>query len=365
MKKTFTLFLVAIALLGASTNKITAQTVPTVNEQFKISEMEPYFAEYFSPFAKAMSVSMSGGWAHTANVHGVLGFDITLSASVAKVPTEDLTFNPTTLNMPGYTFGSTSTPTIAGSSDLPKASITRSFNSEPPVSINGSGIQGNGISYGGMASLQGSIGLPKGTELILRFIPNVSKPTNNLLSNSGTDVTLAKTGMWGFGVKHDIKQWIPVLAKVPFLQISGLFTYSKFYTGFSGGDMSVKPDDFGAVDNTGNSWDNQRFDIGISSLTGNLLIGASIPVFQPYIGIGFNSAKFKGGLMGDYPVIDLNGTTFEVNEVDTDPLVAEVNATNFNFQAGARIKLGFFVFHYTFTKQQYSMHTGGLAFTFR
>jgi hypothetical protein len=233
--------------------------------------------------------------------------------------------------MPGYSFGSATTPTIAGSDELTPTTITRDFNDEEdrldPIVME-DGIPGAKLGYGGMFALQGAIGLPKGTELILRFIPNISKPVNKAMSVGG-DFALEKTGMWGFGVKHDLKQWIPAISKVPFLQISGLVTYSKFYTGFSSGDMKITPDDFDAVDNTGNSWENQKFDIGISSFTGNLLVGASLPVFQPYIGLGFKSAKFKGGFVGDYPVFvasaELDGTTsFEVNEVDTDPLVADV-----------------------------------------
>jgi hypothetical protein len=226
------------------------------------------------------------------------------------------------------------------------------------------GFKGLDIHYSGMMAIQGGIGLPKGTEIILRFIPNISSITNNLIPE-GVNIELEPTGMWGIGVKHDIKQWIPVIKKVPFLQISGLFSYSKFYTGFSGDDLKITPTRLNATDNTTNSWDNQKLDIGISSFTGSLLVGANIPIFQPFIGIGFNSSKFKGGFIGDYPIIELNNTEYVVNKSEKDPLVIETNNTNFNFQAGARLKLGVFVFHYQYTIQNYAMHTAGIAVTFR
>ena len=109
----------------------------------------------------------------------------------------------------------------------------------------------------------------------------------------------------------------------------------------------------------------------MSSFNGSLLIGASIPVFQPFIGVGFNTSKFDGGLLGNYPVIDVvanptNPTEYmQVNSSESDPLMVEVKETDFNFQAGARLKLGPIVFFYAWTKQTYSMHSGGLAVTLR
>lgn len=354
--------------MGINSNMVMGQ-FDNLEESFSISEIDPYVTEYMKPFATAMAVSLSGGWTHTAKVHSTLGFDITISGSYVKVPNSDLYFNVGDLDMPGYSFDPADgkAPTISAKNSFDPPNIIRPFQSTDAADIEFSGVQGLGLNFGGMAAIQAGVGLPKGTELIVRFVPDISKSANRVLNEVG-DVELEKTGMWGLGVKHDIKQWIPVVSKVPFLQISGMFTYSRFYTGFAGDDVRFDPARFGSdvVSSLPEStWDNQKFKLGMSSFTGNLLVGANIPVFQPYIGLGFNSAKFKAGFEGNYPIIQGTNDGVFVNEFETDPVSIDAKATNFNFQAGARLKLGFFVFHYTFTAQKYKMHSGGIAFTFR
>src|SRR5690606_34566650 len=58
------------------------------------------------------------------------------------------------------------------------------------------------------------IGLPKGTDLKIRFIPKI---------NIGGDGELK---MFGFGIMHDVKQYIPGIKNLPF-DLSGFFGYSK------------------------------------------------------------------------------------------------------------------------------------------
>lgn len=366
MKKIFTKLSVILVVLATTFSTTMAQT-----ENFGLKEVDPYFSAYLKPFGQAMATSLSGGWTHTAKVHGTLGFDITFSGSYVKVPSSDFNINTTDLNMPKYDFGIASTvPTIAGKQDSDLPEIKRKLNNGEISDVAFEALKGGNVNFGGMFAVQAAVGLPKGTELIVRLMPDISKSANNALSSN--DISLEKTNMWGLGVKHDIKQWIPVVAKVPFLQISGLFSYSKFQTGFSGEMMTLDPERFelqvatdaGVVADT---WDNQKFSVAMSSFTGNLLVGANIPVFQPYIGLGFNSSNFEAGFKGNYPTFEINtdDDSAIVDGYETDPLTSSSKETNFNFQAGARLKLGFFVFHYTFTAQKYKMHTGGIAFTFR
>ncbi len=365
MKKFITLSLVVLTLI-ITINKSTFAQEP---EYFSMGELDPYVSAYMEPFARAMAVSMSGGWTHTAKVHSTLGFDITFSASIVGVPASDKTFNTNSINMTGYTFNPTGTdaPTISADNGLTVPNISKDFNNELLPEFSFAAFQGLNINTGGMAAIQAGIGLPKGTEIIIRFIPDMSSSVNKVIPDN-VDFGMEKTGMWGFGVKHDIKQWIPVISKVPFLQISGLFTFSKFYTGFSGADLRFDPDRFSITSSLPTTtWDNQKIDIGMSSFTGALLVGANLPIFQPYIGLGFNSAKFEGGFKGNYPIIEFstehpNGV---VNTSEADPLPIEAKATDFNFQAGARLKLGFFVLYYQYTIQKYSMNTFGIAFTLR
>ena len=122
---------------------------------------------------------------------------------------------------------------------------------------------------------------------------------------------------------------------------------------------------------TSSTWSDQKFNMKASSFSGSLLVGANFPVFQPFIGVGLNSAKFESGLYGTYPVIEVventsSGVEFQVNNSEKDPLTVTTNETNFNLQTGARLKLGPIVLHYALSLQNaYKMHSFGLAVTIR
>ena len=98
--------------------------------------------------------------------------------------------------------------------------------------------------------------------------------------------------------------------------------------------MRFDPDMFGleaAAGLTDDTWDNQKFKLGMSAFTGSLLVGANIPVFQPYIGLGFNSTKFEAGLKGNFPVIEADLTQAIISGYEADPLTSTSKETNFAF----------------------------------
>lgn len=379
MKKTTTILITAAFLMQGI---VTFGQI--VSETFRVSEINPMVDNYFKPISRALATGMGAGWTHTANVHKKLGFDLTFSGTIVMIPSSASSFNTGNIGMSNkysFTQGSLNTsdgdvvlsPTIRGK-NIDAPTIHRSVaNSSQELAFES--IQGPGLRFGMAIGLQAGVGLPFGTEVMVRYVPDFSNLVNTGLSTI-TNIEMDNMMMWGVGIKHDIKQWIPVISKVPFLEISGMLTYSKFSTGFSGDDLRFDPARFGVTNDeitnppAASTWDNQKFSIDMSSFTGSLLVGASIPVFQPFIGVGFNRAKFEGGLKGNYPVFNISANasndplTFSIQS-EKDPIKITSKTTDFNFIAGARLKLGFFVFHYQFTKQEYQTHSAGVAFTFR
>lgn len=366
MKKIFTLSFIALALL---LNQAKAQEAT-----FSLSDLNSYVNAYTSPFAKAMPIGLSSGWATTAKTHSTLGFDLTLSTSLVMIPSSEGTVAASSIDLPAsFSFSNpgADVPTIRGDKDLtpPDIDIVLQSGSQSQT-LSFPAFKGLNMGIVPSAAIQVGFGLPKGTDIMVRFIPDFSGTVNNLVPDN-VDVSLEKTSMWGLGVKHDIKQWIPVVSKVPFLQISGLLAYSKFKTGFSGGALAVTPDVLGITNGTlANNdalWNDQSFNMNASSFSANLLVGASLPVFQPFIGLGLNRGSFESGFYGTYPIVEINSTNgnFEINDSESDPLVVKQTVNNFNFQAGARLKLGPIVFHYALSMQKYNMHTAGLAVTLR
>lgn len=337
---------------------------------FQISDLESYVNAYMGPFANAMPTSLAGGWTHTAKVHKTLGFDLTFSTSIVTIPETAASVPSSEVSLPGFNFVSEEIPTISASRDIAGPQISKTLSAGDYTSeFVFDGFSGVGMSFTFMPAFQLGVGLPKGTEIIGRFIPDISGAfNNNLDTGNDSDLSFLKTGMWGLGVKHDIKQWIPVLSKVPILQISGLFTYSRFYTGFAGGDFGITPDLLEISSSLPDSeWDDQEFRLLASSFTGNILVGANIPVFQPFIGLGFNATGFESGFYGTYPIVAVDATngTLVANSSELDPLIVESKKASVNFQAGARLKLGPIVFFGSTTIQEYAIYTGGFAVTIR
>lgn len=377
MKKSITLFILGLSLLAT----------PTYSQQevFSVGELDPYFGEYIKPMAIGMATSLGAGWAHEARPHKTLGFDISLSATGVMFPTSALNFSTEALSgMEGYTFTNSdgpvsSLPTLV-SPDQANADINKTISYTTPV---GSGSEtivipafnGLDIPFAPGASLQLAIGLPKGIEIIGRYVPEASSYINDYAGID--DLKVNKMNSWGIGVKHDIKQWIPVVAKVPFLEISALLAYSEFNFDITSPSIAITPqtlaDASGIIitDNSGASYEDQGFAMEMNSFNGALLVGLNIPVIRPFVGVGFNKASVNTGLTGTFPILSVDETVlspddlFVVNDVEDSPLYLEAERTFVNFQAGINIKIAVFTIHAQYTYQEYSMYSGGIALGFR
>jgi hypothetical protein len=332
------------------------------NQSFSIGDISPYLVRYAEPFTRAMSISMNSGWAHSAKVHKTFGFDLSIGASYVQVPSSDLTFNPQELSIPGYSFIGEKAPTISSDEKIGSTFITKQFIDGVPFGFSIPVLKGLNISYGAMLNLQASFGLFKGTDIIVRYIPDISSSSNRLIEE---DIQVRRTGLIGGGIKHDVKQWIPKIKKLSFLDVSVMLTYSSFYTGFEGADMRIDPQTLGVSSiYPETTWDNQRFDIDMSSFTSSFLIGMNISFFQPYVSIGYNISTFKGQLLGDFPIVSFSlvNPMGIVESHEVNPISFKQTTDVFNFQGGARLKFGFFAMYYTYTWHDYTIHSGGFSF---
>ncbi len=365
-------------LLSISFLSAYSQAVDEEVASFRLSDINGYFDSYFSPFATATAVSMGGGWYNTAKTHKLLGIDISLvSLSIGMVPDEDLIVNSADIELGGgLNFSSTGdVPTFSAGDDVTPPDI----NMQVDYTNNTYGIdlhenqtlfapsKGAGLPFGGIAPnmFQLGIGLPKGTDIKVRLLPSISQ--------MGIEFK-----MWGFGVQHDIKQWIPGVKDVPILQLSAVIAYSKLSlsANFSEIDESLtfNPAKFEAVSSLPEAtWSDQSLGIDMSSLIGHLLVGINIPVVNPYLGVGFNKYSFDGGLRGSYPVISLRvqGDPTGVDVVNTiaesepDPINIDVSGNMMNLDVGLRIKLAVITLWGQYTVQKYPVATVGLGLSIR
>ncbi|KAB2880502.1 hypothetical protein F9K33_04820 [bacterium] len=154
---------------------------------------------YIQPLVNGVGMNMSSGFFHSAKTHSVLGFEFGVVAMVAMAPNKDKEYTPV---VPGYT--PVPAPTVIGDKD-------RGANYGGTVIPPGVGI--NSIPF---VAPQLVVGVPFKTDVIVRFMPKVKAGD------------MGKVSMLGFGVKHNLNQWIPV--PLP-LDIAAGFTYQSVDVG--------------------------------------------------------------------------------------------------------------------------------------
>ncbi len=328
-------------------------------------DAEILFQGYLQPLTTAFGTNLNAGWYNTAKAHKPLGFDITITFNTTLIPDLDKTFllEGLTASLPE----GNEAPTAAGEREAgPQLDYNIPYgNTEIPVASFNT-PQGIGIGFVPMPMGQIGIGLIKGTDVTFRYMPTLSLLKNNL-----------ELGLWGLGIKHDIKQWIPGISKIPILNLSVFGGWTKFDARTS---LSLEPADLGLtnfIDRTnGASFDDQEMLIGVKSFTANLLVSANLPFVCFYGGVGFATTKTNLDLNGYYP---LPGAITDPSDPDVgqvqvsaieNPLSMEIentsgSVTSPRLNIGMRIKLGVITFHGDYTYSSYSVVTGGIGISFR
>lgn len=328
---------------------------------------------YLEPWGKGFAYGLSNGWYNTANTHGILGFDVTLTTSMASVPTADKTYDLATLGLTTLTYGTPSTgPTIAGKkNDGPELTFTQKVtlpdNSQQDVSVKFKMPKGINVPIVPTFALQAGVGLPKGTEILGRYMPTIK------MGDFG------KLGMWGIGIKHDLKQWIPVVNKTPFWSMSLLIAYSSFKTSASGEFLTPDPNQFYTSGLNMDVYKNQKVELTASALNASLLLSTNIPIFNVYVGLGLVSPSSKLKISGSFPVPDAPKAVDVQNSVDNNEpikmgvknIIDPINATiaskaAFKATVGFRLKLALLTIHGDYsTMDKYNLYSAGIGISFR
>ncbi len=176
------------------------------------------------PLGSGIGSGMCNGWYSTARIHKFPGGSVSLMLSAPTVPQSDITFDVGKLNFSNYRLSSglssTISQTIMGENTAGPELVT--LGDDPSIP----GLDSNLVvsrfkTPGGLGrapilpGLQLAFGLPRNTEIILRYFPYPEAP--GAFTNS----------LWGLGFKHDLKQWIPAL-KLRLWDVSILAAFSSF-----------------------------------------------------------------------------------------------------------------------------------------
>lgn len=171
---------------------------------------------YSHPVSAGLAAGLATGWFHSARPLDVLGVDLSVRAMGTLVPEEDETFRPvvpssiTVPELDGRTFSdpygavTARTPTAVGAGPgvvlEPRGGFRQALESEglDPADFALRFPDGFDIPAVPLAVLQGSVGLPLGTEVTARLIPSIE-----------VDEDVGSLSSFGVGLKHSIDQWIP------------------------------------------------------------------------------------------------------------------------------------------------------------
>lgn len=314
--------------------------------QESANDAEKLVGAYMSPFMKSVSSGLNQGWYNTAKPHKIAGFDITVTGNLMTIPNDEMFYNVVKLNLEEIEMDPTSpdyesptvqnAPTIFGPERAPifrLQSDPLSGTFEGPAGIDLKGNLGKNIVPVPMVHL--GFGLPKGTDIKFRFIPNMG---------IGTDATF---GLWGVGVMHDIKQWIPGMKSLPF-DLSAFAGYTRLKLEGTFPDDPYRQDARGLMH--------------MNATTVQGVISKKISVLTVYGGAGYNLAKSKLALLGSYD-INQDGDFSDTRE--KDPLDIDFAASGPRVTAGFRLKLAVITLHADYTLQKYKSLSIGLGINVR
>lgn len=381
----------SLLLMAASINLAQAQGDAAAIMKAGKDDANKIMGAYMTPMMEGFASTSNIGWYNTAKPHGILGFDVTFSLGVFVAPQASRSYNFNDLQLGagspyGFAPANTGTdpnrslPTIFGDKINPsqRYNMTYGFGFDTTIggvptrfdtsvvlgSItmpNGTGL---GFSPGLPPALQFAVGVPKNTEVMVRYMPAVN--TQGFKAN-----------MFGFGVKHSIKQWIPIFDKVPLWDWSFVGGFNSFTTRYEFAEENrLRADASGDYGNAYNiddfrnkAYDNQAFEFSGRALMLGTVVSVKLGPFTPYLGLNYNRANVDFSMQGDYPILlaetDRNSPNFgrpKIEEI-SNPIELSGSVSGFRVNPGFRLKFLIMTLHYDYSYNTYgyNIHTAGIG----
>jgi len=140
-----------------------------------VNDAQQMVTEYLRPLANALGANINGGWYNTAKVHPFGGFDITFTTSMAFAPDAHKTYDLNNLTLAAlYDVDENIANTIAGGKDIgPELSYQQDVLGNPVTYLSYDHPAGTGIDFIPSPMINAAVGLPKGFEIIGRYMPTV------------------------------------------------------------------------------------------------------------------------------------------------------------------------------------------------
>ena len=300
---------------------------------------------YMSPIMLGMQHSLNNGWYHTAKTHKKFGFDITIQANAALVPSNQQSFN---FNASDYKYlsidsGSNTINTIMGGENTTKLNVrVPEANDYKVASFSMPDGIGEDLPLNAVPSpmIQASVGLIPNTDISIRYLPEIN--TDDVSGN-----------LIGFGLKHNLMSYFGPIDKLPLnFAVLGGFT-----------SMNVN---YNIQNSSGLQGTNQEAVFKLNAYTIQAIASLDFPVITLYGGLGFDKGSSTLKLNGTYELeYTFENTNNTVTESITDPISMDFDTSGIRATLGARLNIGFFKIFGDYTIKEYNTVSAGIAFSFR
>ncbi len=277
----------------------------------RVDNLPDWEAEkYVKPLATYLGTYFNSGTYHNADVPDVFGFNFSLIGMITLIPDNQKTFK--------------ADPRVDGADGIDGTATIFGNKGEYFLSNNGFIIYPSGLGLKsiplGIYQFSGSL---FGTELMIRYFPSLK-------------VDKIKAGFLGFGIKHEVSRYFPLLP----LDISVQLLYNKLLIENQSGD----PTDYVKFNSK-----NFAFNIHASKSIGVLIMYGGLQYESSVLDVSY---YFKDP-DGIYP--SLANKIYDIS-VDGD--------NHFRFTLGSALKLSFFVLSVDANITSQTTYTLGMSFEF-
>ena len=298
---------------------------------------------YTNPLAKSFIYGLNTGWAHTAKTHKQLGFDLALGVGASMVSDADLSFNPTGMR---YAESVGELPTIFSDSNSVPIDVLIPANSETDelrATLEFPGGVGDVLPISGVPvpTLQASVGAILKTDIIVRYVPE-------------TDIEGTSVSLHGFGLKHDLTQYLGPIDKLPFnLSILAAQTNVSSRYNIETTTLSQNP-----------ASDIRYVDFSVKAQTVTFLGSLAFPFVSVFGAVGISRGSADLAMKGVYELEylqQIGGLDVATTTSITDPLSLNYSANSTLATIGARLNLAILKIYAQYSLQEYQTASVGIS----
>ena len=338
MKKIFLLLCLTKIMVSS------AQSNPNDIFAAGINDAEQFLNDYLNPVSEGALYSISNGWYNTADAKPLLGFEISLIGNMTSFKNKDdkqsFVLNTADYENLQFVDGSSSRSVSTALGDIEgvrvfvEGEVAPGFTTREEFDLP-SGLAAEGINFVPSAFLQVSMGLIKGTEIKVRFLPKI-------------DTEDVAVGLYGVGIQHELTKHLPADKILP-IAVSAVVGYTHLNGTYDFTNTNVV------------QGENQRIDTKMDTWVFQAVVSTKLPIINFYGGLGYITGKSNTDILGTYRV---QSGPFQ-SQTYTDPFSFKSEVSGVTANIGTKLKLGFFRLNVDYTIAEFNNLAVGINFGFR